>query len=73
MFAQGPESANGTEIRRRVLSKLENEPYLTLQKLAEDCQWVSEKTQKNIAESGVAYEMKIKHRTQSYSPVKKKR
>ena len=30
-------SAKDAEIRRRVLSKLENEPDLTLQKLAEDC------------------------------------
>ena len=47
IFAQGPVSAKDAEIRRRVLSKLENEPDLTLQKLAEDCQRiVSEKTQK---------------------------
>ena len=38
IFAQGLGSAKNAEIRRRVLSKLENEPYLTLQKLAEDCQ-----------------------------------
>ena len=38
IFAQGLVSAKDAEIRRRVLSKLENEPDLTLQKLAEDCQ-----------------------------------
>ena len=38
IFAQGLVSAKYTEIRRRVLSKLENEPDLTLQKLAEDSQ-----------------------------------
>ena len=38
LFAQGLVLAKETEIRRRVLSKLENEPDLTLQKLAEDCQ-----------------------------------
>ena len=38
IFAQGLVSAKNAEIRRRVLSKLENEPDLTLQKLAEDCQ-----------------------------------
>ena len=36
--AQGLVFAKDAEIRRRVLSKLENEPDLTLQKLAEDCQ-----------------------------------
>ena len=36
IFAQGLVSAKDAEIRRRVLSKFENEPYLTLQKLAED-------------------------------------
>ena len=36
--AQGLVSAKDAEIRRRVLSKLENEPDRTLQKLAEDCQ-----------------------------------
>ena len=38
IFSQGLVSAKDAEIRRRVLSKLENEPDLTLQKLAEDCQ-----------------------------------
>ena len=38
IFAQGLVSAKYAEIWRRVLSKLENEPDLTLQKLAEDCQ-----------------------------------
>ena len=42
IFAQGLVSAKYTEIRRRVLSKLENEPDLTLQKLAEDSQRNSE-------------------------------
>ena len=37
IFVQGLVSAKDAEIRRRVLSKLENEPDLTLQKLAEDC------------------------------------
>ena len=46
IFTQGLVSAKDAEIRRRVLSKLENEPDLTLQKLAEDFQWVSGKTQK---------------------------
>ena len=37
IFAQGLVSAEDTEVRRRVLTKLENEQGLTLQKLAEDC------------------------------------
>ena len=36
IFTQGLVSAKDAEIRHRVLSKLENEPDLTLQKLAED-------------------------------------
>ena len=63
------------EIRHRVLSKLENEPDLTLQKLAEDCQRIVSvrKDSKNIEESGVAYVRKVKHRFQSYSPVKERK
>ena len=68
-------SAKDMEIRRRVLSKLENEPDLTLQKLAEDCQRrVSvRKDSMTIKESGVAYVRKVKHRSQSYSPVKERK
>ena len=68
-------SAKDAEIRRRVLSKLENEPDLTLQKLAEDCQSIVSvrKDSKNIKESGVAYVRKVKHRSQSYSPVKERK
>ena len=40
IFAQGLVSAKNSEIRRRVLSKLESEPGLTLQKLAENCERV---------------------------------
>ena len=63
------------EIRRRVLSKLENEPDLTLQKLVEDFQRIVSvrKDSKNIEESGVAYVRKVKHRSQSYSPVKERK
>ena len=65
-------SAKNAEIRPRVLLKLENEPDLTLQKLAEDCQRIVSvrKDSKNIEKSGVAYVWKVKHRSQSYSPVK---
>ena len=75
IFAQGLVSAKDAEIRRRVLSKLENEPDLTLQKLAEDCQRIASvrKDSKNIEESGVDCVRKVKHRSQSYSPVKERK
>ena len=75
IFAQGLVSAKDAEIRRRVLSKLKNEPDLTLQKLAEDCQRIVSvrKDSKNIEESGVAYIRKVKHRSQSYPPVKERK
>ena len=38
IFAQGLVSAADAEVRWRVLTKLENEQGLTLQKLGEDCQ-----------------------------------
>ena len=68
-------SAKDAKIRHGVLSKLENEPDLTLQKLAEDCQRVVSvrKDSKNIEEYGVAYVRKVKHRSQSYSPVKERK
>ena len=40
IFVQGLVSAEDAEIRRRVLTKFENEKGLTLKKLAEDCQRV---------------------------------
>ena len=40
IFAQSMVSAEDAEIRRRVLTKLENEQGLTLKKLAEDCRRV---------------------------------
>ena len=75
IFAQGLVSAKDAEIRRRILSKLENEPDLPLQKLAEDCQRIVSvrKDWKNIEESGVAYVRKVKRRSQSYSPVKERK
>ena len=74
IFAQGLVSAKDAEIRCRVLSKLENEPECKLQKLAEDRQRILSvrKDSKNIEESGVAYVRKVKHRSQSYSPVKQR-
>ena len=38
IFAQGLVSAEDAEVRRRELTKLENEQGLSLQNLAEDCQ-----------------------------------
>ena len=75
IFAQGLVSTKDAEIRRRVLSKLEKEPDLTLQKLTEDCQRIVSvrKDSKNIDESGVAYVRKVKHRSQLYSPVKERK
>ena len=75
IFAQGLVSAKDAEIRRRVLSILEHEPDLTLQKLAEDFQRIVSvrKDSKNIEESGVAYVRKVKHRSQSYSTVKERK
>ena len=57
IFAQGLVSAKDAEIRHRVLSKLKNEPDVTLQNLVEDCQRIGSvrKDSKNIKESGVAY------------------
>ena len=55
IFAQGLVSTKNAEIRRRVLSKLENEPDLTHQKLAEDCQRiVSVKKDSKISRSLVS-------------------
>ena len=65
IFAQDLMSAKDADIRSRVLSNLENEPDLTLQKLAEDCQRIVSvrKESNNIEESGVAYVREVKHRS----------
>ena len=75
IFARGLVLAKDAEIRRRVLSKLQNELDLTLQKLAEDCQRILRvrKDSKNIKESSVAYVRKVKHRSTLYSPVKERK
>ena len=74
IIAHGQVSAKEAEIRRRVLSKLENEPNLTLQNLAEDCQRiVSVRKDSKISRSRAAYVRKVKNRSQSYSPVKRKK
>ena len=75
IFAQGLVSAEDTEVRRRVLTKLVNELGLTLQKLAEDCQRVlSVKCDsKTIEESGMAQIRKIRNKSTAYSPQEDKR
>ena len=57
IFAQDLVSAEDAEIRRRVLTKLENEHGLALKKLAEDCQRVVsvKRDTKTIEESGVPH------------------
>ena len=74
IFAQGLVSAEDAEIRRRVLTKLENEQGLTLKKLAEDCQRVVsvKRDSKTIEESGVAHIKKIKSKSTRYSLQKEK-
>ena len=54
IFVQGLISTKDAEISRRALNELEQEPDLTLQKLAEDCQrFVSVKQDsRNIKEAG---------------------
>ena len=54
IFVQGLVSTKDSEIRRRVLSKLESEPNLTLKKLAEDCQRIiSVKKDSRDIETGI--------------------
>ena len=51
------------EIRHRILNKLENEPNITLQQIAEDCQWyvrVKQDSKKN-EESVIALIRKIRY------------
>ena len=69
IFEQGLVSAEDAEVKRRVLTKLENEQGLTLQKLAEDCQRViSVKCDsKTIEESGGAQIRKIRRKSTAYS------
>ena len=69
IFAQGLVSAEDAEVRRRVLTKLENEQGLTLQKLAEDCQRVIsvKYDSKTIEESDVAQIRKVRSKSTAYS------
>ena len=75
IFPQGLVSAEDAEVRWRILTKLENEQGLTLQKLAENCQRViSVKCDsKMIEESGVAQSRKIRSKSIAYFRQKDKR
>ena len=75
IFSLGLVSAEDAEVRRRVLTKLENEHGLTLQKLAENFQRVvSVKCDsKTIEESGVPQIRKTRSKSTAYSPQKDKR
>ena len=75
IFAQGLVSAEDAEVRRQVLTKLEDEQGLTLQKLAEDYQRVIsiKYDSKTIEESGVSHIRKIRSRSTAYFPQKDKR
>ena len=75
IFAQGLVSAEDGEVRWQVLTKLENEQGLTLQKLAEHPQRViSVKCDsKKIEESVVVQIRKIRSKSTTYSPQKEKR
>ena len=72
IFVQGLVSSQDTERRRRVLNKLENEPNLTLQQLAKDCQHFVTVRQdyKAIEESGVSHIKK--YETKSRASIQKK-
>ena len=75
IFAQDLVSAEDTVVRWRVLTKLEKELGLTLQKLAGDCQRaISVKCDSTtIEESGVAQIRKIKSKSTAYSRQKDKK
>ena len=72
IFAPGLASAEDVEVRWRVLTKLEKERGLTLQKMAEDCKSVMSVKcdSKTIEESGVALIRKIRTKSTAYSPQK---
>ena len=72
IFVQGLVSTKDFEIRRRVSSKLESEPNLTLKKLAEYCQRIIsiKKDSKDIEESRVAHVRNVQ-KNPHYSPKKK--
>ena len=70
IFVQGLVSNQDAEIGKSVLNKLENEPDLTLQQIAEDCQRCVSIRQdsKNIEESGVAHIKRVLNKNKNRSP-----
>lgn len=70
IFTQGLIATKDADIRRRALNKLELEPDLTLQKLAEDCQrFVAVKQDsRNIEEAGIAHIKKIRFKNKGHPP-----
>ena len=62
IFIQGLVSIKDAEPRRRALNRLEKEPNITLQQLAEECQRIISEKQdsKNIGEAGVAHIRKVR-------------
>ena len=71
VFTQGLIDQQDAEIRRRALVKLEAEPELTVQKLAEDCQrHIAVKRESKNIESGIAQIRKIHGRNKGKPPTK---
>ena len=73
IFVQGLVSTKDAEIRQTILNKLENEPNITQQQIAEDCQkYLSVKQDsKKIEESGIAHVREIRYKKKpTKSPTK---
>ena len=70
IFIQGLVSTKDAELRCRALNRLEKEPNITLQQLAEECQRIilEKQDSKNIEEAGVAHIRKVRSNKKSYSP-----
>ena len=61
IFIQGLVSTKDAELRRQALNRLEKEPNITLQQLAEECQKIilEKQNSKNIDEAGIAHIRKL--------------
>ena len=72
IFVQELVSTKDTKIRRRILNKFSNEPNITLQQIAEDCQRYASIKQdsKNIEESGIPHVRKIRYKKKQILPLK---
>ena len=71
ILIQGLVSNKDTEIRRRVLNRLKNEPNLTLQQIAEDCRFASARQDlKDVEKSGISHIKKIRNEKENQSPTK---